>query len=251
MTGPIFVFQRIHPLPRDTSSLRGNAYSRHDVFIWPSRFSSSIVKKCPLPKFSQKLASEHSLFNFWYLKSSPNFCSCTSNKFTQTDTDSVSIRKFGRNSNWLPILIFGKFLALGECLANSVHNSFVDNDQIDRNKCAKNQFNSIITSVELNRFLYFSLLLNPPLSKTLVAQYTECPLRKVERPAFSSFLPFSVRFVSMGFKPFLPGSKHQKWPTSARESTGRNYKFVRIRNAIFCFFVHLHHLFDSRLESPV
>ena len=77
-TGPIFVFERVHPLVRDVLRFWGWMSSRHAVCI-TSDPSSIVMKNCPFPISFKKPASEHSFDNFWSSGSPANFLSYSTN----------------------------------------------------------------------------------------------------------------------------------------------------------------------------
>ena len=107
----------------------------------------------------------------------------------------ISNRKFCRYHLWFQILIRGGFpctsWASGKFFTQICCCS-LDAELIDRNNCAKNQFNGFITAVEMNGFHFFSFAFH--FSSFQCAAGTKCRMSdfgKVEHHAFSSFWSFS------------------------------------------------------------
>ena len=83
--------------------------------------------------------------------------------------------------------------------------------------CSKNQFNGVITTVAVNGCLSLSFAFQfSSFQGTGGTKYRMSAFGKVEHHAFSSFIPFSIRFVEIVSVPFHLGSSTQKRPTSLR-----------------------------------
>ena len=110
----------------------------------------------------------------------------------------------------------------------------VDTELIDGNNFAKNQFNGFITTVEVNGFHSFSFAFQfSSFQGAARTKYRMSAFGKVEHHAFSSFVPFTIRFADMSSVPCLLQSKLPKRPMSSRESSSILCNSVSIRNTIF------------------
>ena len=210
-------------------------YSRHRFFISFGP-SSSVMKKCP---FSLQTASQHSLDNFWSSGSCLNLCSLSRSKFPYNSALvwGTAMWRSVRILSCFQIFIRCKFpiCSFGEFFAQICHCSVVT-ELIDRNNSAKNQLNVFIATVEANKTSFlFTLLLNSPLFRSAGGtKYRRTTFCKVEHQPWSSPVPFSVRFVSVGSIPFLLASKPKKWPTSLRKfwSIICNIERIRVSNLV-------------------
>ena len=150
-TGPVFVFPRNHRLTRHASSPRSNV-------------TLDIDSSFHLVLLLQQLS--------WW-----------SVLFQQSSHQRWStIRQFLVFRNMFEfLLIFSQQISLQPqnlwiFLTKPCYCS-VDTELIYRNNRAKNQFSGFFTTVDVNKFLsFFSLLLNSPLSRALVARNTGWPL---------------------------------------------------------------------------
>ena len=185
------------------------------------------MKNCPLSIFFETPALDWSLVNFSCSGSSVNFCSYSRNKLPCTSASvwetGLAVRNSCRYHHWFQILIRG-----GLPCTWWVSGLFFWNN------CAKNQFNGFITTVEVNGFHSFPFAFQfSSFQGAAGTNYRMSSFGKVEHNAFSSVLPFSIRFVDMDSVPFLLGSRPWKRPMSSRESSSILSNSESIRNTIF------------------
>ena len=143
------------------SSLRGKVYSRHDVFTSSSPTTSSVMKNRPV-NVLQKTSIGAEFGQFLLFK---KFCAFllvfteqVSSYFGISLANRVISRKFCRYNHWFQILIRGGFPRtswVSGLFSTQIRQCSVDTELIDGNNCAKNQFNDVITTIEVNGFHSF------------------------------------------------------------------------------------------------
>ena len=145
------------------------------------------------------------MVNFCCSGSSANFCSYSRNRFPCTSASVLAIVLATGNSVGITVDPKFSFVAgfpapaesLGQFFAKVCYCS-VDTELIE------NQFNGFFTTVEVNRFLSSSFAFQfSSIQGTGGTKYRMSAFGKVEHHAFSSFIPFSIRFVEMVSVPSL------------------------------------------------
>ena len=182
-TGPILVFPRIQPFGSYDFSSLGKVYSRHatDSVNCENSSVSFVMKYCPTPTVVRnpqvlitRFCCESLSTRSWY------FCNWSSCAGSSGESVGVFVNKLVGTNNGSDSPANTSLSVLTWQALYSSHKSEtapVDTELIDRNNCAKKQFQSF--SHQRKSVLIIShppLLFTVPRDSGLVARKTGCPL---------------------------------------------------------------------------